>query len=253
MEFKAFSVLTAENKEILENFLGYECKERFSLTNSCREFNNGKETVKNPLVYYIVYEGEDILAYGELQCVIECNKFYVEFKGEGEAGRVLVTGMCRTVKEYGAVLTTVSAEQNDELLLSAGMKCESVDYMLVYEGNQSCAETEDFQDDDFFEDLLDADGACLHGIYHENGCIAGSCFVTEYEDSVCISSVYTDKRYRRQGFATRLIKSVISKYKGKKIMLHVYGENENAVSLYKKLGFIVVESVYTYISDPDIY
>lgn len=253
MEFKALQELLPETEAAVRTFLGDDPGEKFSLTNPCEEFYNGKECIKNTFVHFIVSEGNEILAYGELQCVIECNQFYVELKGEGEAGKELVKGMCSIAKEYGAVLTTPSLKEKDELLISSGMKCDSVDYMLVYKGNGFCDEPEEYQDDDLFDDWPDEDGACLHGIYHETGYIASSCFVTEYEDSICISGVCTDKKWRRQGYATRLIRGIISKFSGKEIMLHVYGENESAVSLYKKLGFMITESVYTYISTPDNY
>lgn len=253
MEFKALREMLPETEAAVRIFLGDELGEKFSLTNPCEEFYNGKEWIEKPSAHFIVSEGNKILSYGELQCIIESNQFYVEYKGKGEAGKELVKGMCSIAKEYGTVLTTHSSKEKDELLISVGMKCNSVDYMLVYKRNGSCDNQEAYQDDDLFDDWPDEDGACLYGIYHETGYIASSCFVTEYEDSICISGVCTDKKWRRQGYATRLIRGIISKFSGKEIMLHVYGENESAVSLYKKLGFIITESVYTYISDLDNY
>lgn len=248
MEFKAFREMSPEMEATVRNFVGDESGDKFSLTNLCEDFYDGNELIENPVAHFIVSEGDTILAYGELQCVIENSQFYVEFKGEDEAGKELVKGMSSIAKEYGLVLAIPSDKEKDELLLSVGMRCDSVDYMLVYKENASCDKPEAEQDDDLFDDYPDADGASFYGIYHETGYIASSCLVTEYEASICISEVYTDIKWRRQGYATRLIRGIISRFSEKEIMLHVYGANDNAVSLYKKLGFMVKESLYTYLS-----
>ena len=44
-------------------------------------------------------------------------------------------------------------------------------------------------------------------------------FVTEYQDTVTIHQLYTWPEYRRQGFATRLMKQIIVGHGGKDIYL----------------------------------
>ena len=60
--------------------------------------------------------------------------------------------------------------------------------------------------------------------------------IKKIEDS--FFNLIVKKEYRRQGLGTILAKDAMYKYKGKD--LTVRKDNEVAVNLYKKLGFIVV-------------
>ena len=60
------------------------------------------------------------------------------------------------------------------------------------------------------------------------------------ESSCYLSNIFVHPKFRRKGVATRLVNEMtdIAKSKGfSRIMLGVYTENENALRLYKKLGF----------------
>ncbi len=53
-----------------------------------------------------------------------------------------------------------------------------------------------------------------------------------------ICNVYTDKKYRNQGIQTSLIKEVILFAKEKNLCeLNLSTDNQNAIRIYKKLGF----------------
>lgn len=54
-----------------------------------------------------------------------------------------------------------------------------------------------------------------------------------------ICSIATRKNKRRKGFAWDLLSYVISHPNVKKVTLEVSSKNENAISFYKKFGFIV--------------
>lgn len=248
MEFRALVHMEPEMRATVRSFVGELCGDKFEFVNPYEELGKMDEAYSTVPAYFIVSEGEEVLAYGELQCVTEEQRFYVEFEGKGVAGTELIRGMCKAVKELGFVLMTPSSKEADELLMSAGMKCDSVDYVLVYEGEGTDTSVKLSEGYEFFDDEPDEDGGCMCGITDAEGYILSSCIVSEYADSICISGVFTDESYRRQGLATMLIQNIISVYEGKEVILHVYGENERAVSLYKKLGFVVKESLYTYLS-----
>ncbi len=72
----------------------------------------------------------------------------------------------------------------------------------------------------------------------ENDELIGYIFVGKTKDSGFINSLWVSKKYRNQGYATKLMKSAISKYKA--IDLTVSISNKPAISLYKKLGFVII-------------
>ncbi len=71
------------------------------------------------------------------------------------------------------------------------------------------------------------------GVKH--GCV----LATDKDDGVLLDEVYVDEDYRGLGIGTRIIKDVISSKNP--VYLWVYKNNDSAISLYKKLGFKVVE------------
>lgn len=56
-----------------------------------------------------------------------------------------------------------------------------------------------------------------------------------YSDWKVITDLFVGKKYRNHGFATKLITCAVNKYGMKRIW--VFKNNENAIKLYKKLGF----------------
>ncbi len=71
------------------------------------------------------------------------------------------------------------------------------------------------------------------------GSAHGCVLVTDEDDGVLLDEIYVDKNYRGMGIGTRIIKDIIS---SKKIVyLWVYKNNDSAISLYKKLGFKVIQ------------
>lgn len=74
-----------------------------------------------------------------------------------------------------------------------------------------------------------------------NDSIAGIFFVRDFEDGVLIDEIYLYDEYRNKGIGTDLINSVSNP----NIYLWVYKNNEKAISLYKKLGFNIIEETET--------
>ena len=69
--------------------------------------------------------------------------------------------------------------------------------------------------------------------------IVGCLLVEKEKDGVLLNEIFLEENYRHKGIGTNIIKNIIKEYNT--IFLWVYKENINAISLYKKLGFKIVE------------
>ena len=69
--------------------------------------------------------------------------------------------------------------------------------------------------------------------------IVGCLLLTDQDDGILLDEIYLEEDYRNKGIGTDIIKNVISN--NDIVYLWVYKENLIAVSLYKKLGFTVIE------------
>lgn len=67
----------------------------------------------------------------------------------------------------------------------------------------------------------------------------GCLLVEKKEDGVILDEIYIDEEYRNKGIGTNIIKKVLMD--NNKVFLWVYKLNNNAISLYKKLGFYIIE------------
>ena len=69
--------------------------------------------------------------------------------------------------------------------------------------------------------------------------IVGCLLLTDRDDGILLDEIYLEEDYRNKGIGTDIIKNVISN--NDIVYLWVYKENLIAVSLYKKLGFNIIE------------
>ena len=72
-----------------------------------------------------------------------------------------------------------------------------------------------------------------------NDKIVGCLLLTDKDGGILLDEIYLEEEYRNKGIETNIIKEVISN--NDIIYLWVYKENKQAISLYKKLGFVVIE------------
>lgn len=59
------------------------------------------------------------------------------------------------------------------------------------------------------------------------------------DDGILLDEIYINKEYRNKGIGTDIIKNLL--IENNIIYLWVYKTNEKAISLYKKLGFIIID------------
>lgn len=80
-------------------------------------------------------------------------------------------------------------------------------------------------------------------IINVNNNIVGCLLVVNEQDGIMIDEIYLEKDYRNKGIGTNIIKEILSQ--NKIVYLWVYKENIKALSLYKKLGFKIMEETDT--------
>ena len=67
----------------------------------------------------------------------------------------------------------------------------------------------------------------------------GCLLLTKKDDGKLLDEIYLEEEYRNKGIGTEIIKDILNN--NDIVYLWVYKENERAISLYKKLGFIIIE------------
>ena len=92
----------------------------------------------------------------------------------------------------------------------------------------------------------------LSYVYRINNKLVGFIILTKKENKeILIFTLFVDENYRRRGIGTKLIKFSMDNarfiYKDAYFSLHVMVTNENALTLYKKLGFKITKTL------PDFY
>lgn len=69
--------------------------------------------------------------------------------------------------------------------------------------------------------------------------IIGSILLKDMPQGKLIDEIYIEKEFRNIGIGTDIIREMLEK--NRNIYLWVYKENEKAISLYNRLGFIIVD------------
>ena len=72
-----------------------------------------------------------------------------------------------------------------------------------------------------------------------NNKVIGCVLITNKDDGKLLDEIYIEEKFRNKGIGTSIIKDIIRK--NSIVYLWVYKENKQAISLYKKLGFKVID------------
>lgn len=81
----------------------------------------------------------------------------------------------------------------------------------------------------------------FHGLYFKS-LLVGYCYTFSYKGYTMLDGLLIDEKYRHQGLATMLLKYLSNSH----TYLHAYIK-DSVVSLYKKLGFKIVDIRYEYL------
>lgn len=71
--------------------------------------------------------------------------------------------------------------------------------------------------------------------------IIGSILLKDIQEGKLIDEIYIEKEFRNNGIGTDIILKVLKESNNKNIYLWVYKDNTKAVSLYKRLGFKIID------------
>ena len=71
----------------------------------------------------------------------------------------------------------------------------------------------------------------------------GCLLVVNKDDGVLLNEIYLEEKYRNKGIGTSIIKKILSSYNI--VYLWGYKLNTRAISLYKKLGFKIIDETET--------
>ena len=95
-------------------------------------------------------------------------------------------------------------------------------------------------------DIIDSQYDTVYGYYFDN-ILVGFIHISKLYETMDIVNIVVDMNYRNRGIATKLITYVESIYDDiDNIMLEVNENNKNAISLYEKCGFNVINKRNNY-------
>lgn len=124
-------------------------------------------------------------------------------------------------------------------------------YDGMFEVHSSCFDGNELMNKNLFiEEVTNA--TRVYYVVLNEGKVVGYAGAWNTEGDYSIISVATDKNYRRQGIATKLIKRLILDAKEKNInalSLEVNEHNTGAIELYRRLGFIITNVRENYYKD----
>ena len=73
--------------------------------------------------------------------------------------------------------------------------------------------------------------------------IVGCVLVRPYQDGYLLDEIYLEKEYRNLGIGSSILKDKTMQFSP--LYLWVYKDNQKAISLYKRIGFLVKEETAT--------
>ena len=88
-------------------------------------------------------------------------------------------------------------------------------------------------------------------IYKENNSIKGFIHIQNGLDIIDVLNIIVKPEYRNQGIGSVLLKYIIDNKQDKKLMLEVRSKNINAIKLYQKYDFKIINIRKNYYKDDD--
>lgn len=113
---------------------------------------------------------------------------------------------------------------------------------IILEFSENLSDDELKSIDDYVNDEVNLN---IHNtkIIKLDGKVVGSITTFSKDDGIFLDEIYIDMNYRNKGIGTKIIEYTLKN--NKVVYLNVYKANKKAVSLYKKLGFIITDETKT--------
>ena len=108
----------------------------------------------------------------------------------------------------------------------------------IYEYAPELSEEEHLKIKNYVESHIPKDIDDYYNIVVD-GKVVGCLFVVNKDDGKLLDEIYLEEDYRGLGIGTDIIKNVLKE--NDIVYLWAYKDNVRAVSLYKRLGFVVIE------------
>ena len=108
---------------------------------------------------------------------------------------------------------------------------------IIYMYSKDLSKEEKKIDDYIFNSVNESLKDYLNIIINDK--IIGSILITDLKEGKLLDEIYLEKEFRNIGIGTDIIRKMLKK--NRNIYLWVYKENKKAISLYKRLGFIIVD------------
>ncbi|MDR1914612.1 MAG: GNAT family N-acetyltransferase [Clostridiales bacterium] len=158
--------------------------------------------------------------------------------------------------ENPLVISTVSDE---DVIISVAALAEQIwkeHYTPIIGEDQVRYMLDNFQNYDAMTRQINEDGYIYYAAYWEKVLVGYAAAVTlaslsdfsktnKADKSVYLSKLYVNKDYRRKGISRELVRQVMSDFKPDLLWLTVNKNNAGSISAYKKLGFVITESLVT--------
>lgn len=164
----------------------------------------------------------------------------------------LILKTITTKKGSQAIIRTVSKDDLDDMLSYVNNLIDEDTYLLLSGTHLNREEESKYLDDSLTK--LNT-GKKIHLVVTVDGKFAGSCearIMDKRKSHIGEVGISIAKKYREEGIGAEILKTLISECRktGLRLLyLHCFENNERAIHLYKKIGFIpagVVPGVYAY-------
>jgi len=103
---------------------------------------------------------------------------------------------------------------------------------------------------DFYQYLRDcffAISAAVYAVWVEEGKYISALRLEPYKDGLLLEALETAPKYRRKGYAQKLMEAVLAEFSGQKIYSHVRKDNLASLAVHEKCGFRKISDFAAYI------
>lgn len=240
-----YEICKNENQYIPQLFFG----ENEALSVSCDDSNRINPL---PVLYYGVHEGKTVgflsADFYNNEIVDICGYVLPKYRKLNLMSSLLDSFLTDYNDFYISAMLNSKNSTGCAVLSHLGFEKTATEYMMKFSLSSAC-----YKILPKYVKIVDGDlESTTQSVKFEmvsQSATVGSCLIELFNNrTVCIHDVLVFDKYRGMGYGFKMLDAVIS-YLSKDhtyVLLHVSGDNKPAISLYKKLGFVVVDSAEIY-------